>query len=253
MSAASTRRHRERTATTDTSPGRAHLPREQRHGPDQEEPATLPELLRDRARDNPDQPAVVIGPPGIRRQAMSYAELFSAAHALSGHLTMHLEVRERALILLDRGALLPTAMFAALIAGLVAIPASVSAFARDRSLARHLLDQCRPEAILTTRAAFPLLEDGGFPLILLDELTGGAPQQARRRPLPADPAYVEHAERGAGLGCRTITHQHALALLAGGRGREPYTTEVLAPIYHGTAIHLGTAKPPGAPSTAPEG
>lgn len=253
MSEAPTRRTCQRAAAASTRPDRARPPREHRRGADQAEPATLPELLRDRARDNPDEPAAVIGPPGIRRQAMSYSDLYGAAHALSGHLTMHLEMRERALILLDRGALLPTAMFAALIAGLVAIPASVSDFAQDRPLARHLLDDCRPAAILTTRAAFPLLEDSGFPLILLDDLTGGVPLQALRRPLPTDPAYVEHAERRAGLGCRTITHQHALALLAGGRGREPYTTELLAPIYHGTAIHLGTAKPPGKPSTTPDG
>jgi hypothetical protein len=237
------RRRSHSPAAAAPAPGRAR-PAPRRAVPDQE-PATLPELLRTRALLNPDDPAVVIGSatPGIVRQAMTYADLYGAARALSGNLTMYLEERERAPIVLDPGGLLPTAVFAALIAGLVAIPAPLTAFARDGELAEHLIRQCAPAAILTTRAARPLLEDSGRPMLLLDELTGGTPPQAPRRPLAADPAYVEHTRRGPAIGCRTVSHQHALTLLAGGNGRDPHTTGLLEPVYRSIPIRVEAAPP----------
>lgn len=246
-SAPSTPRRPRSHAAGTTSPGRTRPALSGLRGGGDPEPATLPELLRTRAVQNPDDPAVVIASakPGIVRQAMTYTDLYGAARALSGNLTMYLEEHERALILLDPGVLLPTTVLASLIAGLVAIPASLKTFTDDPELADHLLHQCSPAAILTTRAARPLLENSGRPMLLLDELTGGTPPQAPRRPLATDPAYVEHARRGSAIGCRTVSHQHALALLAGESGRDPYVSALLEPIYRGTPLRVVAAPPPG--------
>jgi acyl-CoA synthetase (AMP-forming)/AMP-acid ligase II len=122
-------------------------------------PATLVELLRHRARHQPDDVAFTILVDGEEdRFDLTYRELDRQARALGAWLESRDLVGQRALLLYPPGAEFIAAFFGCLYAGVVAVP--VYPPRRNRSLARiqAISDDARARVALTTDSVLQRVE-----------------------------------------------------------------------------------------------
>lgn len=122
-------------------------------------PATLVELLRDRAAALPAQSAYTFLRDGDGVElGLSYGKLDEQARAIAAHLQAHGLAGERAVLLYQPGLEFIAAFFGCLYAGVVAVP--VFAPRRNASLERvsTVSADARAAAVLTTRAVLDHLD-----------------------------------------------------------------------------------------------
>ncbi len=116
--------------------------------------ASIPAVLRDWARQQPDAPAYTyidyeIDPEGYE-QTLTWSELFGRVQALAAEIGTIGAPGDRAAILAPQGMEYIVAFYAALEAGLVAVPLPVPQFGAHDERASAALQDCAPTVLLTT-------------------------------------------------------------------------------------------------------
>src|SRR6202161_77752 len=116
--------------------------------------ASIPAVLRDWARQQPDAPAYTyidyeIDQAGYE-QNLSWSELFGSVQALATEIASIGAPGDRAAILAPQGLEYIVAFYAALEAGLVAVPLPVPQFGAHDERATAALQDCAPTVLLTT-------------------------------------------------------------------------------------------------------
>ena len=116
--------------------------------------ASIAAVLRDWARQQPDAPAYTyidyeIDPAGYE-QKLSWSELFGRVQALAAEIATIAAPGDRAAILAPQGLEYIVAFYAALEAGLVAVPLPVPQFGAHDERASAALQDCAPTVLLTT-------------------------------------------------------------------------------------------------------
>ena len=121
------------------------------------EPRSLVDLLRRRAREQPDDLAyILLSERGEKSSTLSFATLLARAASLAEHLRARGTVGDRALLLFPTSAECLIAFFACLIAGVVAVPMPVPRRVRARDATESIVRDCSPRFALTTAR---LIED----------------------------------------------------------------------------------------------
>ncbi|MEU1485842.1 amino acid adenylation domain-containing protein [Streptomyces sp. NPDC005752] len=173
--------------------------------------ATVPALFEQRARRNPNAPAV-----RDASTTLTYGEL----DARAGHLARHLTARgigpeDRVAVALPRTHDLVVALLGVLKAGAAYVPLDPDYPARRLS---HMLDDSRPGLLLTTPAIRDRLPDSPVPCLYTDDLGPGTPAPAHTAGptpalLPAHPAYVIYTSGSTGRPKGVVvTHRGAGAM-----------------------------------------
>jgi acyl-CoA synthetase (AMP-forming)/AMP-acid ligase II len=93
-------------------------------------------------------------------ESLTYHQLYSASSALAFRLRLHIDVGERALLVYPAGLDFLIAFFACLIAGIIAVPASLP---KGRSKFARLSSICtdsNPAAVMSVSSLIPILADG---------------------------------------------------------------------------------------------
>src|ERR1700761_1797131 len=117
---------------------------------------TIPAVLREWARQQPDAPAYSyvdyeIDPAGYEHK-LTWSELFGRVQALAAEISTVGAPGDRAAILAPQGLEYIIAFYAALEAGLVAVPLPVPQFGAHDERASAALQDCAPTVLLTTSA-----------------------------------------------------------------------------------------------------
>src|SRR6201996_4288373 len=115
---------------------------------------TIPAVLREWARQQPDAPAYSyvdyeIDPAGYEHK-LTWSELFGRVQALAAEISTVGAPGDRAAILAPQGLEYIIAFYAALEAGLVAVPLPVPQFGAHDERASAALQDCAPTVLLTT-------------------------------------------------------------------------------------------------------
>jgi amino acid adenylation domain-containing protein len=149
--------------------------------------ATFPEVLRTRARENPDGLAYVFLEDGeIEGARLTFGELDGRARAIAAALAAEGAAGERALLLFPPGLDFIAAFFGCLYAGAVAVPSyppGPPRAGRGQPRLRAIAEDASPRFVLTSSALLPRLE----------ALAGELPALARATRLATDtlPAAAE--------------------------------------------------------------
>lgn len=115
--------------------------------------STLIDLLSARARTDPQRVAFIFLSDGEEHAQITYGGLHRRACAVGGYLQASSAAGERALLLLPSGLDFVVSFFAALYAGMIAVPAYPPSTSRDDGKARRLqsiVTDARPSRVLTT-------------------------------------------------------------------------------------------------------
>jgi long-chain fatty acid adenylase/transferase FadD26 len=119
--------------------------------------ASIPAVLRDWARQQPDAPAYTfidydLDPAGYT-QMLTWSELYGRVQALAAEVAPYGSPGDRAAILAPQGLDYVVGFYAALEAGFVAVPLPVPQFGAHDERATAALQDCAPTVLLTTSAA----------------------------------------------------------------------------------------------------
>jgi len=118
--------------------------------------ASIAAVLRDWAQQQPDAPAYTyidydVDPAGYR-QTLTWSGLYGRVQTLAAEVSTVGAPGDRAAILAHQGLDYVVAFFAALEAGLVAVPLPVPQFGAHDERASAALQDCAPTVLLTTSA-----------------------------------------------------------------------------------------------------
>jgi long-chain fatty acid adenylase/transferase FadD26 len=224
--------------------------------------ASIAAVLREWARQQPDAPAYTyidydVDPAGYR-QSLTWSELYGRVQTLAAEVSTVGAPGDRAAILAHQGLDYVVAFYAALEAGLVAVPLPVPQFGAHDERASAALQDCAPTVLLTTSA---VVDDvvgcarslpGKAPaLIEVDSLDLDATPDFNTPPAPRTKNAVLQYTSGS---TRTpkgvvVTHKNILANIeqvkedyfeADGAIPPPDTTLVSwLPVYHDMGLLLG--------------
>ncbi|OBK32120.1 acyl-CoA synthetase [Mycobacterium sp. 1245111.1] len=224
--------------------------------------ASIAAVLREWARQQPDAPAYTyidydVDPAGYR-QSLTWSELYGRVQTLATEVSTVGAPGDRAAILAHQGLDYVVAFYAALEAGLVAVPLPVPQFGAHDERASAALQDCAPTVLLTTSA---VVDDvvgcarslpGKSPaLIEVDSLDLDATPDFNKPPAPRTKNAVLQYTSGS---TRTpkgvvVTHKNILANIeqvkldyfeADGAIPPPDTTLVSwLPVYHDMGLLLG--------------
>src|ERR1700761_1447304 len=223
---------------------------------------TIPAVLREWARQQPDAPAYSyvdyeIDPAGYEHK-LTWSELFGRVQALAAEISTVGAPGDRAAILAPQGLEYIIAFYAALEAGLVAVPLPVPQFGAHDERATAALQDCAPTVLLTTSA---VVEDvvgcarslpGTAPaLIEIDSLDLDAAPDFNAPPAPRTKNAVLQYTSGSTRQPKgvVVTHRNILANCQ--QVREDYfeaegavppsDTTLLSwlPVYHDMGLLLG--------------
>jgi long chain fatty acid CoA FadD26 len=224
--------------------------------------ASIAAVLREWARQQPDAPAYTyidydVDPAGYR-QTLTWSELYGRVQTLAAEVSTVGAPGDRAAILAHQGLDYVVAFYAALEAGLVAVPLPVPQFGAHDERASAALQDCAPTVLLTTSA---VVDDvvgcarslpGKAPaLIEVDSLDLDAAPDFNVPPAPRTKTAVLQYTSGS---TRTpkgvvVTHKNILANIeqvktdyfeADGAIPPPDTTLVSwLPVYHDMGLLLG--------------
>jgi long-chain fatty acid adenylase/transferase FadD26 len=224
--------------------------------------ASIAAVLREWARQQPDAPAYTyidydVDAAGFR-QTLTWAELYGRVQTLAAEISTFGAPGDRAAILAHQGLDYVVAFYAALEAGLVAVPLPVPQFGAHDERATAALQDCAPTVLLTTSA---VVEDvvgcarslpGKAPaLIEIDGLDLAAVPDFQAPPAPRTKNAVLQYTSGS---TRTpkgvvVTHKNILANVQQVRddyfeaeGAVPPTDTTLVswlPVYHDMGLLLG--------------
>ena len=224
--------------------------------------ASIAAVLREWARQQPDAPAYTyidydVDPAGYR-QTLTWSELYGRVQTLAAEVSTLGAPGDRAAILAHQGLDYVVAFYAALEAGLVAVPLPVPQFGAHDERASAALQDCAPTVLLTTSA---VVDDvvgcarslpGKAPALLeVDSLDLDATPDFNTPPAPRTKNAVLQYTSGS---TRTpkgvvVTHKNILANIeqvktdyfeADGAIPPPDTTLVSwLPVYHDMGLLLG--------------
>jgi FkbH-like protein len=122
--------------------------------------ATLIDLLTARAGREPEKVGFIFLADGVEKERITYAALHRRACAVAGYLQASAVAGDRALLLLPSGLDFVVSFFAALYAGMIAVPAyppSLRVDAKTRRL-QAIVKDARPSRVLTTAALVSRLQ-----------------------------------------------------------------------------------------------
>ena len=116
--------------------------------------ASIAAVLREWARQQPDAPAYTyidydVDPAGYR-QSLTWSELYGRVQTLAAEVATVGAPGDRAAILAHQGLDYVVAFYAALEAGLIAVPLPVPQFGAHDERASAALQDCAPTVLLTT-------------------------------------------------------------------------------------------------------
>jgi len=119
--------------------------------------ASIPAVLRDWARQQPDAPAYTyidyeLDPAGYS-QMLTWSELYGRVQALAAEVASYGSPGDRAAVLAHQGLDYVVGFYAALEAGFVAVPLPVPQFGAHDERATAALQDCAPTVLLTTSTA----------------------------------------------------------------------------------------------------
>ncbi|MFD5558806.1 non-ribosomal peptide synthase/polyketide synthase, partial [Streptomyces sp. NPDC127068] len=243
-------------------------------GPERALPdTTLVELFQKQAAATPDAPAVEAG--GVR---LSYRELDARANRLARHLAGRGSGPERFVALaVPYSAETLVALLAVLKSGAAYAPLDL---AHPAERLAGVLDDIRPQCVLTTADAAALLPETGHPQLLLDapetvaalrQLSPAALRDEERTgPLtPGNAAYVIHTSGSTGRPKGVVVEHRSLtaylawaqesydsvtgrALVHSSLSFDLTVTGLLTPLTLGGTVHLGDLDRAAHPGGAPE-
>src|SRR6201996_1802277 len=223
---------------------------------------TIPAVLREWARQQPDAPAYSyvdyeIDPAGYEHK-LTWSELFGRVQALAAEISTVGAPGDRAAILAPQGLEYIIAFYAALEAGLVAVPLPVPQFGAHDERASAALQDCAPTVLLTTTS---VVDDvvgcaralpGKVPaLIEVDSLDLDAEPNFQAPPAPRTKNAVLQYTSGStrSPAAVVVTHKNILANVQQVRddyfeaeGAVPPSDTTLVswlPVYHDMGLLLG--------------
>lgn len=199
------------------------------HNPDRPDVATLVELLRTRASQQPDAVAYTFLEDGERPHDRTYAEIDARARTVAAWLTSHSARGDRALVMFEEGLEYLDALFGCLYASVLAVPVHPPDPLRLHRTVPRLLkvaEDAGIQCVLTTRA----LRDAVEPLfstkvslrnvswLCVDEIDPAeapALDPNRALPLAEDLAYLQYTSgstaepKGVMINHKNLLHQLA--------------------------------------------
>jgi long-chain fatty acid adenylase/transferase FadD26 len=224
--------------------------------------ASIAAVLREWARQQPDAPAYTyvdfdVDPAGYRH-TLNWSELYGRVQALAAEIATVGAPGDRAAILAHQGLDYVVAFYAALEAGLTAVPLPVPQFGAHDERASAALQDCAPTVLLTTSA---VVEDvvgcarslpGALPaLIEIDSLDLDATPDFNLPPAPRTKNAVLQYTSGSTRSPKgvVVTHKNILANCQQVRedyfeaeGASPPSDTTLVswlPVYHDMGLLLG--------------
>jgi acyl-CoA synthetase (AMP-forming)/AMP-acid ligase II len=112
--------------------------------------SSLVEVLQRRAAEQPNDPAYIFLPDrGAERPCLSFAELYARARAVAASLAERGQKGDRAVLLFSPGLDFIVALFACLLAGVIAVPLMVPRRASSRDASAAILTDCSPRFAMT--------------------------------------------------------------------------------------------------------
>ncbi|MFJ3102350.1 amino acid adenylation domain-containing protein [Streptomyces sp. NPDC086835] len=181
------------------------------------ERATIPDLFRDRVRENPDATALVweTGGDAGQEHRLSYAELDERSDALAGELAALGAGPEQVVaVALPRSGDFLVAALAVMKAGAAYLPVDPE-YPADRIAL--MLDDARPGLLVTDSRSADRLPQGEFPVVLLDDTS--RPSRSRQSPLrPSTPGHAAYLIYTSGSTGRpkgvVVTHEGIPSLVS---------------------------------------
>ncbi|GAB4588905.1 fatty acyl-AMP ligase [Nocardia sp. IFM 10818] len=153
-------------------------------------PALLPDVLRQRAAEEPDRTAYIfLDETGAETDVLTYRELYRRARIVAGLLRSMCAPGDRALLVFPQSLDFIVAYFGCLYARVLAVPVQPPRRDRIQEATRSIVRDCRPGAVLTLEAMIETLRPAIDPI-------GGSPQWLAVDQLPAgdsgfDPAPID--------------------------------------------------------------
>jgi acyl-CoA synthetase (AMP-forming)/AMP-acid ligase II len=118
--------------------------------PARSEFASLVDVLRRRAAEQPNDPAYIFLPDrGAERFSLSFAELYARARVVAASLAERGQKGDRAVLLFSPGLDFIVAFFACLLAGVIAVPLMVPRRTSSRDASAGILADCSPRFAIT--------------------------------------------------------------------------------------------------------
>ncbi|WP_111508797.1 AMP-binding protein [Mycobacterium kyogaense] len=187
--------------------------------------STIPGLLAERARQQPDDPAYTfldfdIDPNGFA-ETLTWSQVHHRVQVVAAELLRHGSKGDRAAILAPQGLEYIVAFYGAMAAGMIAVPLPVPAMGQLDERVNGALRDCQPTAVLTTSAVVGEILNyvgnlpGGNPpaVIEVDALDLDSPvtPEVNVGPLPKN-AYLQYTSGSTRAPAGVImTHQNVIA------------------------------------------
>lgn len=217
--------------------------------------ASLVELLRQRARQQPDDCAyVLVSNLGQQEQSVTFATLERRAQVLADRLAARVRPGERVLLMFPTGIAFIVAYFACLIAGAIAVPVMPPRRNATRDASAAIIADCTPRLALVSPELIEVMRAdlkqrlalGGIPYlpVALDELDQAAPQGvAAARVRREDIAFLQYTS-GSTATPKGVMVSHAnllenLEMIRADFGNHSGSTHVSwLPLYHDMGLIL---------------
>ena len=169
-------------------------------------PALLTERLQHHARQDPDRLAYTFLRDDGKVDQITYGELAGRAQALAATLAQQAPAGARALLLYPAGLEFITVYFACLMAGLIAVPATIPHKTRASRRLKALLDDADPALILTRsdcepaiRASLSLVDADARTCLSTDTLTLSGDAGALPPPSADSTAFLQYTSGSTSL------------------------------------------------------
>jgi acyl-CoA synthetase (AMP-forming)/AMP-acid ligase II len=181
------------------------------------EPATLVEVLEQRAADHPDRTALTFLPDGSGPETtLTYAELRRRALAVAGRLSASGACGQRVVLFCPAGLDYLCGFFGCQYAGATAVPLFPPSHCHKFERLQAVLADADVRLAITTRGVLEQGQvTGNLPLVFADAAEpAGGPEQPPYRPEPSDLAFLQYTSGSTAtpLGVM-VSHQNLLSNL----------------------------------------
>jgi acyl-CoA synthetase (AMP-forming)/AMP-acid ligase II len=224
----------------------------------QTQPATLVEVLEQRAAEHPSATAFAfVAEHGEEHRQLTYGELRDRAHLVAASLTKRAARGERAVLLFPPGLEFIVAFFGCLAAGVIAVPLMLPRRTADRDSSAAIVANCSPTIAMSTSKLLerrPEIRErfagAGFDWLLVEPADDkqDIPDVTLPRVRPGDVALLQYTSgsTSAPKGV-VVAHDNLLANLEmvriamGNRWRSTFVGWV--PHYHDMGLMMGVMQP----------